>query len=551
MNEVYLVVSDLHLTDVEDNEDGWRKYKSSAYVIDDDFATLLKNFSERHHTTEKILILNGDIFDFDLVTAIPDNPPWKINKVEKKIGLLPSEEKSVWKLMYILKDHPVFLRSLADFAAEGNKIIYIMGNHDREFYFEKVKEAFVKAVKDFSSEELNDNFIEFYDWFYYVPGEIYVEHGQQYDYYSTFKNLLCPTVAFKGEEIIALPMGNISNRFLMGKIGYFNPHASDFILSAFGYIRHWLKYYAFSKRSLVFNWIFGSLQTMVFLRRTAKVMKKNPKRCDPILEEYSAQTNLDVQTLNELMKEESSPVEDRFFRVMREFWMDRLIFFIIFIITTVTLALVPIPLWIKLMVPLTALPLLFFLYERMIHDIDIFVVDHEIPKKAKKIAEKLDTKFIIFGHTHKPRIISLDNGLTFVDTGSWAPVYDESGKKLDGYNNFFELEFQDGEYVYKFGSWDLKNVRLIPVKTEAELKLLERIVGNRSGILDEEGKISFLAILGNTTIGAAILEKVEENRMKLDSIVIDAKINLHNFEDYLIERINEILSEKGYFLLGT
>ncbi len=551
MNDVYLIVSDLHLTDVEDNEDGWRKYKSSKYVIDEDFATLLEDFSRRHPDQQKILILNGDIFDFDLVTALPEDPPWKIHRVERKIGLFPSEDKSVWKLRYILKDHPLFLEALAGFVANGNRIIYIMGNHDREFYFKKVQEAFKNAIQEHSESPIDTNNIEFYDWFYYQPGKIYVEHGQQYDYYSTFKNLLCPTIPFKGEEIIALPMGNISSRFLMSKIGYFNPHASDFVLSAPGYVMHWLKYYAFTRRSLIFNWIYGSLQTMVFLRRVARIMKKNPRNCDDRLCEVARRTGIEEQILRELMKEESPPVEDRFFRVMREFWMDRLIFFILFIITTVTLALVPIPLWIKLMVPLTALPLLFFLYERVIHDIDIFVVDHEIPKKAKKIAEKLDVKFVIFGHTHKPRIISLDNGLTFVDTGSWAPIYDENGKKVDGYNNFFELKFQKGEYSYMFGSWDLKNIRLIPVRNEEDFEILRKFVGQKNyDILDEEGKISFLAILGNTTIGAAILEKVEENKLKLDSLMVDAWIGMQNIDKYLMERIREILDRSGYYFVG-
>ena len=548
MKDSYLFVSDLHLTDIEDHEDGWRRYKSSAYIPDGDFATLLLDFKRRHEGENLTLILNGDIFDFDLVTALPENPPWKIHKVERKIGLFPSEEKSVWKLNYILKDHKIFLRALADFVRDGGKIVYILGNHDRELYFPRVKKAFTNSIASFLPDDLrNKNLIEYYHSFYYVPGKFYVEHGQQYDYYSTFKNLLCPTINYKGKEMILLPMGNMSNRFLMGKIGYFNPHSSDFILSATGYLMHWLRYYAFSRRSLVFNWIWGSLQTMYFLRKTAQIAKKTKYDCDTPMKKVSEKAGLDINTLHSLMKEESPPIEDRFFRVLREFWMDRLIFFFIFVATTVTLALVPIPLWIKLMVPLTALPLAYFLYEKAMHGVDIFVVENEIPKKAKKVGEMLDVKFVIFGHTHKPRLLTLDNGLTFVDSGSWAPVYDEKYDKMDGLNNFFELSFEKGEYSYRYGSWDIRNVRIIPVESEDDQFLLEKFVEDKK--LLEEGRISFLAILGNTAVGAAILEKVAENKLKIDKIILDAKVNLKEIENYLIAELEKTLSLKGYSLI--
>jgi hypothetical protein len=84
----------------------------------------------------------------------------------------------------------------------------------------------------------DERLVQFGPWFYLVPGEIYVEHGNQYDYYTSFRHVLDPVVDDDGQATLALPMGNLSNRYLMTQMGYFNPHASDFILNAFAYVEH-------------------------------------------------------------------------------------------------------------------------------------------------------------------------------------------------------------------------------------------------------------------------------------------------------------------------
>jgi len=104
--------------------------------------------------------------------------------------------------------------------------------------------------------------IRFEPWFFHVPGEIYAEHGQQYDMYSSFRYILAPRVAWGGAEQIALPMGNLSNRYLMARMGFFNPHVSEFILNLFLYVAHWVRHYALSKRSILVPWFTGSLRVV-------------------------------------------------------------------------------------------------------------------------------------------------------------------------------------------------------------------------------------------------------------------------------------------------
>ncbi|MDH4282931.1 MAG: hypothetical protein OEV36_09795, partial [Myxococcales bacterium] len=67
------VVSDMHLTEAHEPDSArplWMAYKRREFFIDDDFAAFLEHIQGK--TAGPIeLLLNGDIFDFDSVTAVP------------------------------------------------------------------------------------------------------------------------------------------------------------------------------------------------------------------------------------------------------------------------------------------------------------------------------------------------------------------------------------------------------------------------------------------------------------------------------------------------
>lgn len=422
MNGKYLVVSDLHLTDIENNSDGWKLYKNKLYSISKSFKKLLDNNSQENLT----LVFNGDVIDFDLVVAYPKIPDFTISNNEKKRGLYPSEEKSLWKLKKILYDQEDFFKLIAEFIAKGNKLIYIIGNHDRELYFNKLQVFFIEYLTELAKKSdlnISKEQINFYPWFYYKKGEIYIEHGNQYDYYTSFKYPLKPTIINKGVEEIALPMGNLSNRYLMTSMGYFNPHASDYILSGFAYFKHWLTKYAFTKRSLMFNWIWGSILVMFKILSIKKKQNKVPKGYSDLIDKEAKRLNLTMKEIDSLSDLRQLPITYRTFRMIKELWLDRVILFLILTGGTITLALVPIPLWIKLMVPLSSFPLFFFIYEMITRGETIFTIEEKIPNYAKKIARIIDTKAIIFGHSHKPRSFPIDKNTIFIDSGTWAPVF--------------------------------------------------------------------------------------------------------------------------------
>ena len=446
----YLVLSDLHLCDVEAHSDGWKAYKHPRYHADEPFCQTLETFAERGTSDdERVLVLNGDIFDFDLVTLTPSDAPWPVNHRERSRGLRPTARKSAWKLQRILADHPRWLEGLSRFVAAGNSVVYVVGNHDSELNFPEVAEALFVGLEEAARRQglrIERKQLRIEPWFYYVPGELYVEHGQQYDYYTSFRYLLHPFVKPQRSKpaFIALPMGNLSNRYLMSQMGFFNPHASDYILNVFRYLSHWLHHYAFSlQRHLAVAWIFGSLAVLGRLFFIKGCLQKDPPDYPKLLEAYAAARALPLAQVHALDALKQPPITNRLFRLIREFWIDRLALAVLMTSGTVTLALVPIPLWIKLMVPLSSFPLLFLIYEWAAHGESIFHIEQSLPRFAAEIAQIFPVQLVIFGHTHKPELLPLGRGVSYVNTGTWAPVWERGNHNVlaAGYRNVLEASF--------------------------------------------------------------------------------------------------------------
>lgn len=113
------------------------------------------------------------------------------------------------------------------------------------------------------------------------------------------------------------------------------------------------------------------------------------------------------------------------------------------------------PLWIKLMLPLAAFPLVYFIYEEIVKGETIFTIEHRLPERARAIGAMLDVKVVTFGHSHKPRVIPLDRDLLFVDTGTWAPIMRRLDDKrlVPGYRNYLIADFSTPEPSTKLACW--------------------------------------------------------------------------------------------------
>ncbi len=446
----YLVVSDLHLADVEDHADGWKQHKSSRRLFDAELDAMVAEHEARVAPGDTLtFILNGDIFDFDLVTAIPDPAPFPIRRTERLYGLDATAPRSAWKMDLILADHPIFCATLARLLGAGHRVVIILGNHDRELVFPEVQATLRARVAAAGDGSEGSGELLFEPWFYYVPGEIYVEHGHQYDFYSSYRYNLEPVVEKHGEAHVALSTGNLSNRYLLSNIGFFNPHATDFILDAAGYLGHWLRHYAFTRRALILTWLIGSIRALFALLDTRSRLARNPpKDYDRHITAAAERNTVSLETARALYELRKAPITNRFYRIVREFWIDRVILALVMTGGTIALALSVAPLWTKLVVPLAIFPLMWFLYQWFAGNENALTTDYRAHDVAARIAGLVDVRAVVFGHTHGPQSVPLSRDVTFANSGTWAPTWDAAtGEAIPGLRN----------YVHVAVEWNMTN----------------------------------------------------------------------------------------------
>lgn len=447
-----LIVSDLHLCDVEDHADGWKRYKSSEMLYDQELVALLERFQAEAEPGEPcLLVLNGDIIDFDLVTRVPDPAPFPVSRGERRRGLDPLEQKAVWTAELVLAQHPSLADGIARFLVAGHRVLYVMGNHDREFHFEGVQRALVGGLQAAAARQglsFPHTAVTFEPWFYHEPGWVFIEYGNQYDPFSSFPNLLSPTIVQNGEQSIDLPMGNLTNRTLISVMGYFNPHSTNFILNAWRYVAHWLRYYAFTRRSLVINWLWGSVLVMAQLFGKLPASRRRRRDHLEAVDQFAERAGVPVEVARRIDAMKRPPIVDRVFGLLRELWLDRVLLALLMTIGTVALAVSGAPLWVKLMVPLSSLPLLWLVYESLARSDSILGVSEELRAAARRIAGMLPVRVVAFGHTHAPEVVPLGRGVSYVNTGTWAPVFQEIRGPLEpGLRNYVILRFE-GDAVH-------------------------------------------------------------------------------------------------------
>ena len=103
-------------------------------------------------------------------------------------------------------------------------------------------------------------------WFHRTDDGVLIEHGNQYDAYTSVPHPLWPVSSRR--PTIQQTMGSLTMRYLIGRLGYFNPNVDEsFLLSLGGYFAHWVRYYLFTRRSLALRWGLGTLMVATGLLR--------------------------------------------------------------------------------------------------------------------------------------------------------------------------------------------------------------------------------------------------------------------------------------------
>lgn len=435
-----LIVSDIHLAVAQPENKKkplWKKFNKKEYFVDEQFADLLhKACANLKKGVE--LILTGDIFDFDSVLTIPENPEFKISWLEKRRGLNSEEPKSLYKIDQIIKNHPIFMRALYDFIMAGNKAIFIIGNHDIELHWSSVQDH---IVQELGLPESYKELIRFCSWFYISNSDTLVEHGNQYDPYCSVLNPINPFSRHMKKAFVRLPFGNLSHRYMINGMGVFNPHVdSTYLLTFWGYVRFYFNTIR-TQPLLIFAWFFGAIVTLVISIRDGLAPRiKTPLTIEDQYRDIAENANADPGMVRALRELHAHPVSWNIFRILRVLWLDRAIVFslIVYVALQVTAflhILFQISLWWAFPMIVLLMPLFIIYAQKMetVKPASRAAISDKVIKLATQIT---NVSRLVCGHTHFPEK-RMVNGVEYLNAGYWSPSFIDHECKIFDKNRSF------------------------------------------------------------------------------------------------------------------
>ena len=405
-----LVLSDLHLWQVTDHEDMWMRYRHRRFSPDAQLAELLGRIYAEIGDAELELILNGDIFDFDI-------PP----VVDGHAVPAPSPRtatEAVHRLAAILDDHELFLITLSGVLARGGRVVLIAGNHDIQLGFPEVQTYLRQRLtrtlrRQFPYTDFTQRrpLLLFRSWYYQTACGVHIEHGNQYDLYCSVPD---PTAPLCPRGRLRPNAGSLVIEHLIGHLGYFNPNVeSSFLLTTREYLAHWQTYYHRSKRSLVGRWFFGSLRIIWELASTygfrqARWPFRGPAalRRGRQLPLYGMRQHAALFALPDVRA------------AMKLLCVDQ----------ALALLGAGAALLAALAVPALGLPLLLLLLGLLYRLRSKAAaggfqeVSEQVAQSARAIARIHSARAVVFGHTHKAAG-AWEDGVFFGNCGTWAPLY--------------------------------------------------------------------------------------------------------------------------------
>lgn len=423
-----IVVSDMHLADAQEphpRRPHWKAYKQARFFIDDDFAKLVDHVLERAEGHVEV-ILNGDIFDFDAVTTLPDELPGPTSWLSRVRGLASEEWMSLYKIDVIFDHHPTWFGALKNLLERGHSAIFVIGNHDVELHWPSVQERIQERMALTEEERTR---IRFCTSFYISNGDTFVTHGHLFDPYCTEKTPIDPLILMHGRPRVRIPFGDMANRYMLNGMGYFNPHANEnFIMSGREYIAFFFKFMFRAQPLLLWTWFWSSAATLFLVLRDFWT----PEMRDPLVVEEKTQTIAEksnatpamVRRFNAL-KIPSAALNP--LKIIRTLWLDRGVLFLLTIylawqfLLTINFVWPISPWWILLFITILFPGFVFYSVRVKSPVQHTMLLDQ---RRAELIGRITGTNQGICGHTHVPLVAQFES-FRYVNGGFWSPAFKE------------------------------------------------------------------------------------------------------------------------------
>jgi UDP-2,3-diacylglucosamine pyrophosphatase LpxH len=434
-----LIVSDIHLSEAEPPHPFnplWKRFKKREYFIDPFFRDFLETMEARIRADWNgieacppiELVLNGDIFDFDSVMKFPsksEEPEIHLNWLERMRGMNSEELKSRWKLRYILDDHPEFIHALRTFLERGNRMVFVLGNHDIEFHWPSVREDLLDRIG--GGPEVRER-IRYCDWFFVSNGDTLIEHGNQYDAYTLCQNPINPMIRRGFRPEVRIPFGNLAGKIILNGIGLMNPHAnSSFIKGSFlEYVRFYFRYVLRTQPLIMWTFIWSAIATLA----TSVIEGLLPAMRDPItynarLDDIARRSNSTVGVVLSLYDLHVHPAIYNPIKILRELWLDRVLLLLGVLLFSFEFFvhgrwLLDASMW-WLVIPLALLMPFFIFYARSVES-ELVVFERKAIEAVPMAARLVGVNRVVQGHSHLERHETI-GGVDHLNTGTWSFAY--------------------------------------------------------------------------------------------------------------------------------
>jgi UDP-2,3-diacylglucosamine pyrophosphatase LpxH len=477
-----LIVSDLHLTLSLDDEDT---------ATDAALATFLDHHRQhRRRGRPWRLVMAGDIFEFvypDMVHFIARYPgPDAPERDGAGFLQLWPVQALAWRLRVTMRERsPVFL-ALGRFLAAGNRLELIKGNHDVELQWAAVQRGFLETMAAIMAEAgeapepgMLEAAVDFHVWFYYEPGRVYVEHGNQYDEFNCLPNFLDPALVTDPNRSFS-PMGSRLTTYMTNAFVDYKPRpeAGAFMHYLEQTGQKWSRKYIGRSLTVLYHSVIGSGMF------SEEGWQAGSGRQDEGLLAMEQLYGIPLETLEELQALQSAPVTAQRGWVINRFGLDRVavvlfgllmvvlgLIFGLFPITEPALLAVaglgPVALivgvllrlklkkgrrhhkWIALVALVGACVVASLLapsatlFGGVLVTYAVFVTTYaflilpltnasdlhrHLVITANRVGRLLDVPVVVFGHHHRPIVRELQDDRRYINCGAWANCGDRGGQ---------------------------------------------------------------------------------------------------------------------------
>jgi hypothetical protein len=334
------------------------------------------------------------------------------------------------KILRVLDRHPSVFQKLADLVRVGNDVVIVLGNHDVEFHWRIVQEAFKDHLAVLALGPAADaggaaaqafkERITFAPWFYYEPGVCYIEHGHQYDEFCSFDFQLCP-IAPRSHEGILMSVGAASIRYLANIIPSIDPFTQE-EWSGWGYMQWGFSQGLRTVVRLLYLWAFANWKIMAVWGQLREAVAEGRRRRqhEARVAEVARSSGLGIETAEALDGLHKRPVLKNLWKLLSALLLDRVAVATAGVVGVVLALLWAHGIW-KLLLALACLGGAWLvnavLARRREHDID---ADLSLAQMPAKILNQVKAPYLVFGHTHAPRAVQLEGGGTYFNTGTWV-----------------------------------------------------------------------------------------------------------------------------------